>query len=110
METEMLKILLKNHDLWLRSEGQKGKRINLESANLGSANLMYANLDFSCLPLWCGSMKMIVDVKIARQIAAHLYALDVRNKDKSKNNEFQKIRTAIYNFAKKSHRAADLEI
>ena len=80
---------------------------NLERANLGGANLSRAglegadlrgaNLDFSCLPLWCGSKDMIVDDRIAQQIAAHFCALTCDSE------EYQQAREALLPYARKSH-------
>ena len=75
---------------------------NLKGANLKGANLRGANLDYSFLPLWCGSKGMIVDRRIAAQIAAHFCALVCDDED------YQAARTAILEFAKTSHRAMDL--
>ena len=68
-------------------------------ANIRGANLRGADLDYSCLPLWCGSKGMIVDRRIAAQIAAHFCAITCDDPD------FQAARTAILDFAKTSHRA-----
>jgi hypothetical protein len=75
---------------------------NLSGANLQGANLSGANLDYSYLPLWCGSKGMIVDRRIAAQIAAHFCALVCDDAD------YQAARTAILEFASTSHRAMDL--
>jgi hypothetical protein len=75
---------------------------NLHGANLQETNLRWANLDYSCLPLWCGSKGMLVDKKIASQIAAHFCALTCDD------TEFQKARSAILDFALTSHVAKDL--
>lgn len=75
---------------------------DLQYANLQGANLQGANLDYSCLPLWCGSKKMIVDRRIAAQIAAHFCVLDCDDPD------YLAARAAILEFAKTSHRADDL--
>ncbi len=48
---------------------------NLIGANLRSANLIGADLDFSCWPLWCGSFDVIVDKRIAAQLAYHFCRL-----------------------------------
>ena len=80
------------------------RRADLSGADLSEADLREANLDYSCWPLWCGSKKVRVDVKIAAQLAAHFCALDCDNKD------YQKARKAILKFALKSHRAEDLEL
>lgn len=110
MKREELETILKNHKQWLNHEG--GERVNLRyadlqyadlrNADLRNANLQYACLDYSCLPLWCGSRGMIVDRKIAAQIAAHFCVLDCDDAD------YQAARTAILEFARMSHRAVDL--
>ena len=90
-------------------EGANLEGANLEGANLGGANLngadlegadlRGANLDFSCLPLWCGSKGMIVDDRLAQQIAAHFCALTCDSK------EYKQAREALLPYARKSHRA-----
>ena len=100
MKREELETILKNHKLWLNHEG--GERANLRNADLQYADLRNADLDYSCLPLWCGSRGMVVDRKIAAQIAAHFCALSCDDPD------FQKARAAIIDFALTSHRADDL--
>ena len=128
MNTDELKTMLEKHKLWLDDE-EGGKRAdlrdadlrganlrganlqyadlrdadlrgaNLRGANLRGANLRGANLDYTCLPLWCGSKGMIVDKRIAAQIAAHFCALDCDDAD------YLAARTAILEFAKSSHLA-----
>ena len=75
---------------------------DLQAANLRDADLRWADLDYSCLPLWCGSKGMIVDKRIAAQIAAHFCAL------KCDDADYLAARAAILEFAKSSHRARDL--
>ena len=125
MNEDELKSMLEQHRLWLDSNG--GKRANLRGADLEGTNLRDANLqgadlrgvdlrdadmrgvdlrradlDYSCLPLWCGSKGMIVDRRIAAQIAAHFCVLDCDDAD------YRAARTAILEFARTSHRAMDL--
>lgn len=130
MNKDELKLILEQHRLWV--EGNGGKRADLQSAdlqyadlqsadlrnadlrwanlrwadlqgaNLQDANLQDANLDYSCLPLWCGSKGVIVDRRIAAQLAAHFCSLDCDDAD------YQAARSAILEFAKTSHRAMDL--
>ena len=110
MNKDELKSILEQHRLW--DEGNGGKCANLryanlryadlEDANLRDADLRRANLDYSCLPLWCGSKGMIVDRRIAAQIAAHFCVLDCDDAD------YRAARTAILEFARMSHRADDL--
>jgi len=48
---------------------------NLSWANLNGANLNEVDLDFSCLPLWCGSLKIgKTDRKQSLQILTHARA------------------------------------
>ena len=125
MTTDELETILEQHQLYLSDEGGakadlrgadlqyanlRGadlqgadlRRANLQFANLQGANLQGANLDYSCLPLWCSSKGMIVDRRIAAQIAAHFCVLDCDDAD------YLAARAAILEFAKSSHRAEEL--
>lgn len=75
---------------------------NLSGADLKQADLQGVNIDFSCWPLWCGSMNVRVDKRIAQQLAAHFCVLDCDDED------YIRARDAIMDFAKGSHRASDL--
>ena len=44
---------------------------DLRGADLRGASLEGADLDFSCWPLWCGSLKVKVDKRIAVQLLYH---------------------------------------
>lgn len=44
---------------------------DLQGADLRWANLREADLDFSCWPLWCRSLDVTVDKRIAAQLAYH---------------------------------------
>lgn len=44
---------------------------DLTCTNLSYARLVGANLDHSCLPLWCGSLNIEIDKKIACQFLYH---------------------------------------
>ena len=72
---------------------------NLQGADLQGVNLQGANLDFSVWPLWCGSLDVKVDARIARQLAYHLCRLDCDDE------EYLKVRDAIKDLANKFHRA-----
>ena len=48
---------------------------DLEGADLRGADLREANLDFSCWPLWCGSINVKIDEKIARQLLVHAFVV-----------------------------------
>lgn len=80
------------------------RHANLRHADLRSANLTGADMDYSCLPLWCGSKGMIVDKRIAAQIAAHFCALECDDAD------YIAARKAILEFAQTSYWAEGLGI
>jgi multidrug resistance efflux pump len=75
---------------------------DLRYANLRYANLRYANLDYSCWGFSCKTKNVKVDIKIVRQIAAHLCVLDCDNE------EYRELKKKLLPYAKKSHRAEDL--
>ena len=128
METKQLQDILAKHKQWLYGEegglladlrhaDMQGANLtganltgadlihaNLRYADLRGANLTGANMDYSCLPLWCGSKGMIVDKRIAAQIAAHFCALECDDAD------YIAARKAILEFAQTSHRAEELGI
>jgi len=70
---------------------------DLSYANLSSANLRYADLDFSCWPLACKYIGVIVDCKIAMQLAYHFAGV------KCDDPEYLAVRNSILEFVNKSH-------
>ena len=48
---------------------------NLSGANLWGADLRGANIDFSCLPLWCGGLKIKMDADQMAQLAYHFCSM-----------------------------------
>ena len=118
MNQDELDAILQKHKLWL-DDADGGIRADLKGANLRGAglwgavlrgadlrgadlrgaDLRGADLDYSCFPLWCGSKGMIVDRRIAAQIAAHFCALECDDAD------YIAAREAILEFAQTSHRA-----
>lgn len=72
--------------------------VDLYRADLRYANLRGADLDYSCWPLWCGSLDVKVDARIARQLAYHFCRLDCDDP------EYLEARKAIAEFANKFHR------
>lgn len=123
MTQKELNVILDKHRKWLNSE-EGGKRavffwadlhradlyradlrranlcwVDLYRADLRYANLRGADLDYSCWPLWCGSLDVKVDARIARQLAYHFCRLDCDD------SEYLKARKAIAEFANKFHRA-----
>ena len=107
MTQEELNMILDKHRKWLNDE-EGGERANLREADLrgadlggahlGEADLYGANLDYSCWPLWCGSLDVKVDARIARQLAYHFCRLDCDDP------EYLEARKAIAKFANGFHR------
>ena len=103
MTQEELNMILDKHEKWLNNEegGEKANlcEADLGGADLGGADLGGANLDYSCWPLWCGSLDVKVDARIARQLAYHFCRLYCDDP------EYLEARKAIAEFANGFHRA-----
>ena len=69
-----LQEVLRLHKMWISSECG-GVRADLRVADLREADLRGADLDYSCLPLWCGSLKANFDDKVTTQIYIIYYQL-----------------------------------
>ena len=75
---------------------------DLRGASLSWADLSGANLDFSCLPLWCGSLKAKFDDKQLIQIAYHLVKAGLQSENASEETKAE-LRKLI-GLANKFHR------
>ena len=71
---------------------------NLRGANLSDADLSDADLDYSCYPLWCGSLHLKADKRLACQLAYHLCSMQCDDAD------YIKMRNSILGFANQFHR------
>ena len=67
--------------------------------DLRGADLRGADIDFSCYPLWCGSLGLKADKRLACQFAYHLCSMQCDDA------EFVKMRNSILGFANQFHRA-----
>ena len=74
---------------------------DLRGANLRGANLNGADLDYSCYPLWCGSLHIKADKRLACQLAYHLCSLQCDDAD------YIKMRSSILDFANQFHRVCE---
>ena len=75
---------------------------DLRGAYLTGANLRYADLDYSCLPLWCGSLKTHFDDRQLVQIAYHLVKAGLQSKNASEETKTEL--SKLIDFANKFHR------
>ena len=66
--------------------------------DLSDADLSDANLDYSCYPLWCGSLHLKADKRLACQLAYHLCSMQCDDAD------YIKMRNSILGFANQFHR------
>ena len=71
---------------------------DLTSANLRDADLRGTDIDFSCYPLWCGSLGLKADKRLACQLAYHLCSMQCED------TEYIKMRNSILEFANQFHR------
>ena len=74
---------------------------DLSDANLSDADLTGADIDYSCWSLWCGSLDVKVDKRIACQLAYHFCRLDCDDP------EYIKARNAVVSFANQFHRVKE---
>ena len=91
-EADLRRANLREADLW---------GADLREADLREAELRGANLDYSCWPLWCGSLNVKVDARIAAQLAYHLCRLDCDDPD------YITARNSILDFANTFHRVTE---
>ena len=94
MEANLRDTNLINTDL----SGADLRGADLRGANLRGANLNGADLDYSCYPLWCGSLHIKADKRLACQLAYHLCSLQCDDAD------YIKMRNSILDFANQFHR------
>lgn len=100
MYQKRLNEILAAHKAWL-DEKPNGRRADLWEADLRGADLRGANIDFSCWPLWCGSLDVKVDARIAAQLAYHFCRLDCDDPG------YIAARNAIIDFANTFHRVVE---
>lgn len=77
-------------------------KADLSLANLKDADLRNADLDYSCLPLWCGSLRAHFDDSQLIQIAYHLVSAGLYSENASE--ETKKELSKLVDFANQFHR------
>lgn len=108
MDQKELDKILELHKMWLWGDAN-GKRANLSGANLSGANLRGANLsgaglDFSCWPLWCGSLHVKIDDRIAHQLIYHVCSAVVSSPEISDSIKSVMLSRPVLDIANKFHR------
>lgn len=100
MTQNELNEILDAHKAWLEGKPER-RKANLRKADLRGADLREANIDYSCWPLWCGSLSVKVDARIAAQLAYHFCRLDCDDPD------YIAARNSILDFANTFHRVKE---
>ena len=108
LRTNLIGVDLRGADLgganlrgaYLEGAGLRGA--DLSGANLSYADLSGANLDFACWPLWCGSRGVKIDLRLVRQLAAHICVVECEDK------EAKEVQALLLPYAQKCHRAHEL--
>ena len=77
---------------------------NLRGANLYDANLSGAGLDFSCWPLWCGSLHVKIDDRIAHQLIYHVCSAIISSPEVSDSIKNIMLLQPVLGLANKFHR------
>lgn len=114
MDKKELDLILEKHEKWLDNEND-GERANLRGADLQGAdlrgadlrdaNLRYADLDYSCCPLWCGSLDVHIDDRLAKQLLYHLLRNAAYSKNISEEVKNALLKPEIVALANEFHRA-----
>ena len=78
------------------------REVDLRWADLSGAYLSGADLDYSCLPLWCGSLKTNFDDRQLIQIAFHLVSAGLYSKNASEETKAEL--SKLIDFANRFHR------
>lgn len=108
MDKKELDLILEKHKKWLNDEND-GERANLRYANLQDANLQDADLqgadlDYSCWPLWCGSLGVHIDDRLAKQLLYHLLYNAAYSKNISEEVKNALLKPDIVALANEFHR------
>ena len=77
---------------------------DLCGANLSGAGLSGAGLDFSCWPLWCGSLHVKIDDRIAHQLIYHVCSAVVSSPEISDSIKSVMLSRPVLDIANKFHR------
>ena len=103
MDQKELDKILELHKMWLNGD-ENGKCADLNGADLRGANLRDADLDFSCWPLWCGSLHVKIDDRIAHQLIYHVCSAVVSSPEISDSIKSVMLSRPVLDIANKFHR------
>ena len=109
MDQKELDKILELHKMWLWGDAN-GKRADLYDAGLRGANLYGAGLDFSCWPLWCGSLHVKIDDRIAHQLIYHVCSAIISSPEVSDSIKDIMLLQPVLGLANKFHRVDECGI
>lgn len=119
MDQKELDKILELHKMWLNGD-ENGKCADLYGADLSGADLSGANLrgadlygadlrgadlDFSCWPLWCGSLHVKIDDRIAHQLIYHVCSAIISSPEVSDSIKDVMLSQPVLDLANNFHRA-----
>lgn len=78
--------------------------VDLQHTDLRGADLQYANLDYSCWPLWCSSLGVHIDDRLAKQLLYHLLYNAAYSKNISEEVKNALLKPDIVALANEFHR------
>lgn len=106
MDKARLNEILEKHQKWLNGE-KNGVCADLSHIDLSGIDLSHSNLDHSCWPLWCGSLDVRIDDRIARQLFYHLMRPCLVSPDVSEDFKRALFTPELIAEANKFHRVED---
>lgn len=111
MDKARLNEILEKHKKWLNGE-KDGVRADLRHSDLSQidlsgSDLSHSNIDHSCWPLWCGSLDVHIDDRIARQLLYHLMRPCLVSPDVSEDFKRALFTSELIEEANKFHRAEE---
>lgn len=71
MTQEKLNEILQKHQKWLNGE-EGGERADLRGTDLRGTDFEGADIDYACWPIWCGSLRVHICDRIAKQLLYHV--------------------------------------
>ena len=101
--------ILELHKMWLNGD-ENGKCADLRGADLRGADLRGADLDFSCWPLWCSSLHVKIDDRIAHQLIYHVCSAIITSPEVSDSIKDIMLSQPVLGLANKFHRVDECGI
>ena len=102
-EADLSMACLRGSDL----RGADLREADLSMADLSVADLSGAYIDYSCLPLWCGGLKVHMDERQIKQLMYHTLSIVAYSKNVSKELKDLLLTDQNLQIANEFHRAKE---